>query len=197
MASLSCNFFTLVPCFFLFEEKSHNIKPSPPILSHLLLCWVRSREPVLKSGSAFTFQMVKKVKKSKKEKWNILCCDLIWGSFELYLLMPTIPCQGKDLAKVHLQNCLQIDQKALSYGRKMEINQMTPNSLTAKRSSRQTVYQEVIWPDARAVLRLSLQLMSLLTRSLSMLANFDKRKFFLRHPVLSISVLYIAIIIYR
>ena len=108
---LVANLLTLVPCFVLWRKLSHNIKPFPlmTFLSHLFfLCWVRSREPVSKSGSAFTFQVVKKVKNSNKEKLNILCCDFIWESFELYFLLPTTPCQAKDLAKVHLQNCLQI-----------------------------------------------------------------------------------------
>ena len=48
----------------------------------------------------------------------------------------------------------------------MEINQMTPNSLTAKQSNRHTVYQEVISPDARASLRRSLKLI-IITHSVS------------------------------
>ena len=58
--------------------------------------------------SLLPFKMVKRVKNINKEKLNILCCDFIWESFELYFLLPTTPCQAKDLAKVHLQNCLQI-----------------------------------------------------------------------------------------
>ena len=56
------------------------------------------------------------------------------------LVCPVCPDDHGDLDD-HVDH---VYQKTLSYGRKMEINQMTPNSLTAKQCNRQTVYQEVI-----------------------------------------------------
>ena len=100
-----------MPRFVIMGKLSHIIQlfPLKRFLSHLLFCAESDHESQYRNlAQPFYSQRVKKVKNSNREKWSILCCDFIWGSFELYFLMPTIPCQAKDLAKVHLQNCLQI-----------------------------------------------------------------------------------------
>ena len=66
----------------------------------------------------------------------------------------------------HVDHVDHIDHKTISYGRKMEINQRTPNSLIAKQSNHQTEYQEVIWPNAHYRVDCSIW-QSLVTRSIS------------------------------
>ena len=109
---LVADLLTLVPCFVLWRKLSHNIKAFPlmTFLSHLFFFVLSqiTRASIEIWLSLLPFKMVKKVKNINREKLNILCCDFIWESFELYFLLPTTPCQAKDLAKVHLQNCLQI-----------------------------------------------------------------------------------------
>ena len=112
---LVANLLTLVPCFVLWRKLSHNKKPFPLMtfervpqsLGFFVLSQI-TRASIEIWLSLLPFKMVKRVKNINKEKLNILCCDFIWESFELYFLLPTTPCQAKDLAKVHLQNCLQI-----------------------------------------------------------------------------------------
>ena len=114
----SCKFVHSSATFCHYGENSHILFNFFPWRDSSVTCFfVLSQITRASIEIWLSLYLFKKVKNSNKEKWNILCCDLIWGSFELYLLMPSIPCQGKDLAKVHLQNCLQIDQKALSCGR--------------------------------------------------------------------------------